>query len=186
MSSWDTMNLHRSNRRKTKILAVYVMLAAILGCGGTISSPVSSPNFPQFSHVVLVVEENHGYSDVIGNSAMPYLNSLASKYGLATQYFANVHPSIGNYFMLTTGQTPTLDDGFTGTVDVDNIVRELLAAKKTWKSYAESLPSPGFLGEVYPYKKSHNPFAYLTDVLNSSAQTQNLVSMSQFNADVSS
>jgi hypothetical protein len=168
-----------------KILAVCAMLVAILGCG-TISSPVPSPNFPQFSHVVLVVEENHGYSDVIGNSAMPYLNSLASKYGLATQYFANVHPSIGNYFMLTTGQIITTDDGFTGTVDADNIVRELVSAGKSWKSYAESLPSAGFLGDSYPYVKRHNPCAYLTDVVNSSAQTQNLVSMSQFNADVSS
>src|SRR6267378_216617 len=128
MSSWDTRNLPRCNRRKTKILAVYVMLAAILGCGGTISSPVSSPNFPQFSHVILVVEENHGYSEVIGNSAMPYLKSLASKYGLATQYFANAHPSLPNYFMMTTGQIISLDDGFTGTVDVDNLVRELVNA----------------------------------------------------------
>src|SRR5207302_959717 len=111
--------------------------------GNSFHGPAPSPNFPQFSQVILVVEENHGYSEVIGNSSMPYLNSLASKYGLATQYFANTHPSIGNYFMLTTGQLITADDGFTGTVDADNIVRELLAAKKTWKSYAESLPAPG-------------------------------------------
>jgi phospholipase C len=172
--------------QKMKILAVYAMLVAALGCGGTISSPLPSPNFPQFGHVVLVVEENRGYSEIIGTSAMPYLNSLASKYGLATQYFANVHPSIGNYFMLTAGQIVTTDDGFTGTVDADNIVRELLAAGKTWKSYAESLPSTGYAGgDVYPYKKGHNPFAYITDVLNSNAQMQNLVSFSQFNSDVS-
>jgi hypothetical protein len=52
---------------------------------------------------VLVVEENSSYSEVIGSSEMPYLNSLATQYGLATQYFANTHSSIGNYFMLTTG-----------------------------------------------------------------------------------
>jgi hypothetical protein len=40
----------------------------------------------------MVVEENHNYSEVIRNSAMPYLNSLASQYGLATQYFANTIP----------------------------------------------------------------------------------------------
>ena len=51
--------------------------------GGGGSAPGS---LPQFGHVVLVMEENHGYSDVIGNSTMPYLNSLATKYGLATQY----------------------------------------------------------------------------------------------------
>jgi hypothetical protein len=82
-----------------------------------------SGSVPQFGHAVMVVKENHSYSEVIGNSAMPYLNSLASQYGLATQYFANTHPSIGNYFVLTTGQQVTNDDGFTGTVGVDNIIR---------------------------------------------------------------
>jgi acid phosphatase len=45
--------------------------------------------------------------------------------------------------MLTTGQLVTGDDGFAETVDSDNLVRELLAAGKTWKSYAESLPFTG-------------------------------------------
>ena len=74
---------------------------------------------------------------------MPFLNNLASKNSLATDYFADVHTSIGNYFMLTTGQIETLNDAFTGTVSDDNIVRELNAAGKTWKSYAEALPSVG-------------------------------------------
>jgi acid phosphatase len=81
---------------------------------------------PVSDHVFLVVEENHGYSDVAGNPQMPFLNQLASTYGLATQYFGNVHPSIGNYFMLTTGQLITTDDSFSGVVTGDNIVRELL------------------------------------------------------------
>jgi acid phosphatase len=135
--------------------------------------------------VVVVLEENHSYSEVIGNSAMPYLNSLASQYGLATQYFANAHPSIGNYFMLATGQLVTSDDAFAGTVGADNIVRQLIAAGKTWKSYAESIPSTGYTGgDSYPYAKRHNPFAYLTDVASSSTQVNNLVSLSQFNLDL--
>jgi len=116
---------------------------------------------------------------------MPYPNSLASQYDLATQYFANTHPSIGNYFMLTTGQLVTNDDGFAGTVGVDNIIRELITAGKTWKSYAESLPSIGYTGgDVYPYAKRHNPFSYFTDVVNSSTQLNNLVSLSQFGSDL--
>jgi acid phosphatase len=157
--------------------------------GGTTSSGggSGSTSFPQFGHVVLVMEENHGYSDVIGNPAMPYFNSLATKYGLATQYYANVHPSIGNYFMLTTGQIVTTDDSFTGTVSDDNIVRDLLMAGKTWKSYAESLPSVGYTGgDEYPYAKRHNIFAYFTDVVNSSSEVNNLVPFSQFASDVKS
>ena len=69
-----------------------------------------------FSHVVLIVEENHSFADVIGSSSMPYLNSLAQKYGLAAQYYANAHPSLPNYFMLTVGQTETTDDNFAGVI----------------------------------------------------------------------
>jgi hypothetical protein len=159
-------------------------LSSTAGPRPPVPLPPSSGSIPQFGHVVMVIEENHSYSEVIGNSAMPYLNSLASQYGLATQYFANTHPSIGNYFMLTTGQLVTNDDGFTGTVGVDNIVRELIAAGKTWKSYAESIPSTGYTGgDVYPYAKHHNPFSYLTDVVNSNTQVNNLVSLPQFKSD---
>ena len=142
-------------------------------------------NHVRVGHVFLLVEENHSYSAVIGSSSMPYLNSLASQYGLATNYYANAHPSIGNYFMLTTGQLVNTDDTFTGTVTVDNLVRELLAAGKTWKSYAENLPSAGYTGgDVYPYLERHNPFSYFSDVRNSSVQRQNLVPFTQFAADL--
>src|SRR3989442_13337263 len=97
-------------------------------------------------HVFIVVEENHGFSEVIGNSNMPYLNSLATTYALAKGYHANTHPSIGNYFMLTTGQIITNDDGFSGTVTEDNAARHLIQAGKTWKEYSEGLPSAGYTG----------------------------------------
>src|SRR6476661_10655032 len=83
---------------------------------------------PKSNHVVVVLEENHSYSSVIGNASMPYLNSLAQKYSLATQYYANTHPSIGNYFMLSAGQIITNNDGLCGTLTQDNVVRHLLTA----------------------------------------------------------
>jgi hypothetical protein len=135
--------------------------------------------------VVLVVEENHGYSSVIGNSGMPYLNSLAAQNSLATQYYANTHPSIGNYFMMTAGQIVTNDDSFNGPVNVDNLVRHLLQAGKTWKAYAESLPATGYIGgDSGAYLHRHNPLSYFTDVAGSSNQRQNLVPFSQFAPDL--
>ncbi len=116
---------------------------------------------------------------------MPFLNTLANRYGLAVNYFANTHPSIGNYFWLTTGQVITNDSNFAGTVSADNIVRQLNSSGKTWRSYAQSLPSIGYTGgDPYPYVKRHNPFAYLSDVLNNQAQANNLVGLVQFNADL--
>jgi acid phosphatase len=114
---------------------------------------------------------------------MPYLNSLANKYALATQYYANTHPSIGNYFMLTTGQVITNNDNFTSTITNDNIVRHFLTKGVTWKSYAEGLPYVGYTGgNTGAYVKRHNPFAYFSDVANSS-QKNNLVPFSQFASD---
>jgi phosphatidylinositol-3-phosphatase len=142
---------------------------------------------PRFGHVFVVVEENHGYSSVIGSSLMPYLNNLATKYGLATASYANTHPSIGNYFMLTAGQIITNDDSFSGTVTADNIVRQLTIGGKTWKAYAESLPSTGYIGgDVYPYSKHHNPFAYFSDITGSIGQANNIVPFTQLANDLAS
>jgi len=158
------------------------------GGGGVGSLPVQTPvpaNQPTFSHVIVVVEENHSYSDVIGNSSMPYFNGLVSRYALATQYFADAHPSLPNYLMLTTGLTETLDDNFTGMISDDNIVRELVKAGKTWKCYAESLPSPGYVGADAPhYLRHHNPFTYLSDVQNDGAQLANVVPFTEFATDL--
>ena len=150
-------------------------------------NPSPTPStIPAADHVFLIVLENHAFNQVIGSPAMPYFNSLASAHALATNYFADTHPSIGNYFMLTTGNIETNNEAFTGTVSSDSIPRAFAAAGKTWKAYMESLPSSGYTGgDVYPYFKHHNPFAYMTDVLGSSAETANLVPFTQLSSDLS-
>src|SRR5436309_11765406 len=119
--------------RLTILFAVSVW--ATVGCEKTpVPTPPPGPPPPPspFNHVFIVVEENTNYANVIGNSSMPYLNGLAQQYGLATQYYADTHPSIGNYFMMTVGDIITNDDAYTSTVSQDNIVRKLVAAGKTW------------------------------------------------------
>ena len=164
------------------------LIAAQLGCGGGASGGASDPSnhkVPVVAHVFVLVEENHPYNSIIGNPAMPYTNSLAQQYSLATQYYANRHNSLPNYFMLTVGDLITTDDTFSGTVKQDNVVRALTAAGKTWKMYAESLPSVGYLGASnIPYGKDHNPFTYFSDVLNSSSQAGNIVPLPQLATDI--
>ena len=181
---------------KTALLP-WVVLLTLLGpaCGGSPSSSSSSSgassstsagSVPRFSHVVLIVEENTSYQDVIGSSAMPYLNSLAKKYALSANYFADTHPSIGNYFMITTGQIVTNNDTFFGTVSADNLVRQFVKDGKSWKSYAESIPSTGYLGsDSYPFLKRHVPFSYFSDVKNSRSLADNIVRFSSFASDLS-
>ena len=140
-----------------------------------------------------MAEENANYADIIGNPSMPYLNSLANQYGLATQYYANIQGSISDYFLWTTGQILTTDNGqtpLTFPVSVDNVVRELVAAGLTWKQYAESIPSVGYIGgdAVGPdggtFYTRHVPLPYMTDVQNSSIQRQNIVPFTQLAADL--
>lgn len=157
------------------LLLVFIVLLCL---------PVCFSQVPASSHVFLVVEENHSYSSVIGSSSMPYLNSLAKKYGLATQYYANTHPSIGNYFMLSAGQFITNNDSYCSTLSQDNVVRHLMTAGKTFKAYAENLPYAGYMGcGAYPYVKRHDPLPYFSDVANSS-EKYNLVPFSKFATDL--
>jgi hypothetical protein len=141
-----------------------------------------------FRHVVIVLEENQNASSVVGNSEMPYLNSLIHDYGLATQYYANTHPSIGNYLMLTTGQVLTNDDNDTPSsfpASANNVVRQLLIAGKSFKAYAENLPFAGYTGgDSGNYAVRHVPLAFLTDVQDSSSEKLNLVPFTQFAADL--
>ena len=159
------------------------------GTSGTATLTVtaaSPPASPRFGHVFIVMEENTDYADVIGSSQMPYFNSLAARYGVATQYYANTHPSIGNYFMLTTGQIITNNDSYSGTVSADNIVRRLIAAGKTWKAYAEDLPSVGYLTIINngSYLSRHNPVVYFSDVRNDPNQARNVVPFTQLATDL--
>lgn len=174
--------------RSSLVSWVLCVCFALFGCGGVshnTPSATPAPPVPAADHVFLVVLENHGFGQVIDNPAMPYLNSLANAHGLATTYFADAHPSIPNYFMLTTGNLETFDDSFTGTIADDNIVRALSGAGKTWKAYIESLPSTGYTGpDVGTYLQRHNPFSFFSDVTGSPAQAANMVAFSQFAADL--
>src|SRR5256714_3411434 len=151
-------------------------VAPVSGGGGPV---------PLMGHVIVVVEENNDYSSVIGSSSMPYLNGLAQQYALAPQYYAVTHPSIGNYFMMTVGKIITNDDSYSGVVTDDNIVRRLIAARKTWKSYAEDLPSVGYTGgDAGNYARKHNVIALRSDVVNDATQRNNLVPFTQFATDL--
>jgi hypothetical protein len=145
------MLLQRITLRLGPLPAVVLALLAGSACsnsifGSELKSGATSSIDVQAQHVFIVMLENHSYSNVIGNASMPYLNELATRYAYAESYYANTHPSIGNYFELTTGQVTTNDDGYSQTVSEDNIVRHLIAVGKTWKEYSEGLPYVGYVG----------------------------------------
>jgi phosphatidylinositol-3-phosphatase len=186
---------HRKPPFALLLISISLLVSACNGCGGTKSNastpppgqtppPTGQPSNPPL-RVFFVIMENQRYEDMVGSANMPYLNSLIPQGAIADNYFANTHPSIGNYFMLTTGQIITNDNSFSGPVEDDNLVRRLTAANKTWKVYAESLPSVGYLGgNTGAYVKRHNPFAYFSDVVNDPAQAPNIVPYQQLASDL--
>ncbi len=139
---------------------------------------------PRSNHVIIVMEENHSYENVFNSTSMPWLTGMAKKYASADYSYANAHYSIPNYMWMTAGQAVTFRDNTTAKFNVDNIVRHLLVAGMTWKEYAESLPYAGYTGyNTGYYVERHNPFAYFTDVANSS-EKNNIVPFREFAPDM--
>jgi len=171
-----------------KVAGSATITATSEGQSGTAAITVTPSAGAQFDHVFIVLEENNDYSSVT-SSSMPYLTGLAAQYGLATQYYANTHPSIGNYLDMTSGTVLTNDDSYSGSpFNVPNIFRSLIAAGKSWKGYAEDLPSTGFVDytqiEVGQFASRHFPPIYYTDVHDNPAQAQNVVPFTQFATDL--
>ena len=181
------------------VLRLLILSIAALGLSARAQNACTGEKskIPVFRNVVIVVEENQSYEDVIRtDSKMPYLNELAARGGLARGYYANTHPSINNYFILTAGRRGTslpyaLADTFHGIVRGDNVASILTSHGKSWKAYAESLPEAGFVdsdpGPEKLYAKRHNPFAYLKSVVEPASglsQRDNIVPFTQFATDL--
>lgn len=152
-------------------------------------SAAANAQIPRVEHTFVVVEENQDFSCVIGNPVMEFLNQLATNYGLASSYYANGHPSISNYFVLTTGQAiykGRMGDYRTDAVDVDNVIRELKKSGKTWRAYVEGVPGPGYMGGNIGrtgYVKRHNPLAYFAKDMSPDERV-NLAPFPQFSQDL--
>src|SRR2546423_10675002 len=103
-------------------------MAVALVCAGAVGQS------PTPDHVIIVVEENHSFADVIGNSSAPYINSLAQNGALLTNCFATGHPSQPNYLQLFSGdeQGSTNDTPPTSAYTASNLGAALLAAGRTF------------------------------------------------------
>jgi hypothetical protein len=141
---------------------------------------------PLSTHVILVVEENQSYSTVVGqDSVWPNYNKMIKSGALPTNYYADSHPSIGNYFMLTTGQLLTTNDNSTTVWDVDNIARRMLSTGTSFKVYAEGIKRGYVGGNTGLYLIRHNPFAMLSDIAdNVRVANETIWPFSQFAIDV--
>lgn len=126
------------------------------------AAPAARPaRVPRYSHVVVVLEENHSYSQVIGSPQAPYINALAQGGALFTNSHAISHPSEPNYMAITSGSTYGLtSDACPFGTSHASLGSELIAAGLSYADYSESMPSAGYEGcSSGEYARKHNPAA---------------------------
>lgn len=145
----------------------------------TATTTTTSGGVPAYDHVITILEENHGYSQIIGDTVdAPYINgTLITQGALATNYTANVASSLPNYLALTGGTdlglTANCEPGPGCESSGPSIASEALAAGKTWKAYEENMTATcqnvvdGGLNNLYTIH--HNPFPYYTGLAASCA-----------------
>ena len=143
---------------------------------------------PAFDHIVVVIEENHSFGDIIGNSAAPHINALATSganiinastdpQGNTSGSHAVRHPSQPNYLELYSGSNQgTIQDGHPGSTTepfslpppftTPNLGASLRNAGFSFATYSQTLPSVGFDGDSSgEYMRKHNPVTnWMNDV----------------------
>lgn len=122
---------------------------------------VQAQPLPRPDHVVIVVEENKSYAQIIGNPDAPYINALAGRGALFTGSYGVTHPSQPNYLALFSGSTRGIaSNACPLELGGENLASALQAKGLSFASYAESMPQAGFGGCVYgAYMRKHNPAA---------------------------
>lgn len=118
---------------------------------------------PTPAHVVIVVEENHAFSEIIGSPAAPFINALAAAptTALFTKSFALTHPSQPNYLLLFSGASQGVTDDSTPAAqfETSNLASALQAHGRSFVGFSEGLPSVGFTGDsAGSYARKHAPW----------------------------
>jgi phosphatidylinositol-3-phosphatase len=171
----------RIRLRRCSAQALLLVLLPALTAAGTAGAAIpaatasGAPSAPiaRYAHILVIVAENKSYDLIIGpHTAAPNINRLAQQYGLASQFFAETHPSEGNYVAMLGGDTFGIhdDDAFyckpgmhdrwcpkaaepgyvDHTLSAPSLMDQLEARGLTWKAYLESLPAPGSLAVRWP------------------------------------
>jgi hypothetical protein len=135
-------------------------VAATGPCG---TLPLSSTSH---SHVIWVWMENQSYSSIIGSPQAPYINSLATSCGLATNYHNITHPSLPNYIGATSGLPlagllPFVTD-CSPSATCSTAAQSIFSQADSWKAYQESMPSNCAKANSGQYAVRHNPPPYYT------------------------
>jgi phosphatidylinositol-3-phosphatase len=121
---------------------------------------------PRPDHVVVVIEENKEFHQIIGSPEAPYINQLAARGALMEQSFGIAHPSLPNYLALFSGSTHDVkNDACSYALEGPNLAEALRKAGLGFAIFSETMPETGFAGcSSHAYRKKHNPVAYFASL----------------------
>jgi phosphatidylinositol-3-phosphatase len=142
---------------KTPCLLLLALLAVTAG----------AQQLPHPNHIVIVIEENKAFGDVIGSPNAQYLNSLLPQGALLTNFHALHHPSQPNYLELFSGSNQAVcndDCPPPGSITAPNLARSLFAAGKTFVGFAEDLPADRTKCKQGNYARKHVPWLDFTSI----------------------
>jgi len=87
-------------------LVVLVCLLAASTVGTAAAQEGAVPHgIPHLDHVFVIMMENHGYDQVVGNPNDPFVNQYIKSANFASNYFAVGHPSLTNYLEVVADRT---------------------------------------------------------------------------------
>jgi phosphatidylinositol-3-phosphatase len=169
--------------RRSTLTTCLLLVAALSAAAAARSTPVP---FDRPSRVAVLVLENRSYDQVIGNPEAPYLNGLARRYALATNYHAIGHPSLPNYVALIGGSTFAIHSDCNGCdTEARSLVGQLDAAGLSWKAYFEDLTSNRRPGpRTASYDPHDNPFVYYEGIRSSALGRSRVVDFDELRSDL--
>lgn len=158
----------------TFLIAVVVWVAGCADSSIATGTVPAATSLPHFDHIVVAIEENHSYSDIIGAGDAPYINALAQQGALFTTSHAVSHPSEPNYLALFGGSTfDVTSDACPQTFTGPDLGSALKAQSLSFTGYSESMPSAGYTAcndSSGGYARKHNPWVNFSDVSAASNQ----------------
>lgn len=178
-----------------RVSLVAAVVWAVVAMATTVVWPMlgEAASVPRYQHIFLIMMENQGYSNMIGNAHTPHINDLARRYGLATQYYGVTHPSEPNYVALIGGDYFGIQDDAsyaTHPITSQSLATQLERAHLNWTAYEQSLPVAGYMGTDYPttgdslYVSKHNPFLNFAAIQTNPAERRHIVPATQLASDL--
>ncbi len=139
-------------------------IALMASCG-------QKSNLPRPDHIIVVIEENHSYDELVASANAPFINKLINAGALFTDSHGVAHPSQPNYLAIFSGSTQGVpgDDCLENVTPYTspNLAVSLINKGFTFKGFAQTMPTAGYknceylkssLTGGYLYARKHAPW----------------------------